>query len=460
MQSSDESTPAALISRIVGAFRDSGEEIYLVGGAVRQEMLGELEADLDFATSARPETTARLLESLHLGSLYRLGEKFGTIALITQDRTIEITTYRATESYTPGSRKPDVRFGDTLLEDLSRRDFTINAIAKDPLTGAIIDPLGGLDDLTTGVIRAVGDPAARFREDPLRLLRAVRFASRLDFDIDARTWEALQTSASALQAISRERIRDELTMVLTGPDPVRALTLLRDANLLSHAVPQLVELTTMADHGPRHPLSLWDHTMKVVALVPSKLPLRWAALLHDIAKPATRTHEPSGRPRFFHHEVAGAQVARAVLTGLRYPNYVVDAVSTMVETHMQLHGYSNGWTDGAVRRLIMRLGPLTEQAIALARADAAGHTLGSIGAHPSKLDDLERRIRTMDTDEILELKSPLSGDQLMSRYSRPPGPWIRRIKDALRDEVVEGRLGIGDEDSAWRVADQMIAGEA
>jgi poly(A) polymerase len=459
MQSLDERSSAAVVRRIAEAFRDAEEEIYLVGGAVRQQLLGEVALNVDFATSARPETTARILESLRIGSLYRLGEKFGTIALRVGDTTIEITTYRSSEVYTPGSRKPEVRFGDTLLEDLTRRDFTMNAIARDPLTDSIIDPLGGIADLTTGVIRAVGEPEDRFREDPLRLLRAIRFASRLDFAIEDQTWKAVRASGPALQGISRERVRDEYTLVLEGSAPVRALNLLRDAGLLAHSVPQLLELTKMTDHGPRHPLSLWDHTMKVVAGVPPMLLLRWAALLHDIAKPATRSHEPSGRPRFFHHEEVGAQMARSVLADLRYPNTVVDAVSTLVQTHMQVHGYSNTWSDGAVRRLIMRLGTLTEQAIELARADAAGHALGKSAPSSGKFDDLERRIRTMDADAVHDLKSPLSGDQLMARYARPPGPWIRRIKDTLRDEVIEGRLAADDEDSAWRLADQLIAAD-
>jgi poly(A) polymerase len=468
-----------LARTLATVFRSHGEELFLVGGAVRDRLLGQSDLDLDFATSALPDKTASLLATLGIGQPYRVGEKFGTIGIRVGRHLVEITTYRSEEQYAPGSRKPEVRFGRSLLEDLSRRDFTINAIAQDPLSNEIVDPLGGSHDLSAGLIRAVGNPAHRFREDPLRLLRAVRFASRLGFDIEGRTWQAIRASAPALETISRERIRDEYTRMLESRGPIyrpagpiyrprspihrpaatAALTLLRDGDLLAHSVPQLLELTRMPDHGPRHPLSLWDHTMRVVAGVPPLLALRWAALLHDIAKPATRTHEPSGRPRFFHHEEIGAQVARDVLTGLRYSNNLVDAVALLVETHMQLHSYTPGWSDGAVRRLMMRLGPLMEEAVLLARADAAGHSLRGVSENAPKFDHLQERLRRLEEDGVEILVSPLTGHDLMERYNRGPGPWIRRIKDALRDAVVEGRLAPGDKDAAWKMADALLQAE-
>jgi poly(A) polymerase len=357
----------------------------------------------------------------------------------------------------PGSRKPQVRFGRTLLEDLSRRDFTINAIAEDPASGDLIDPAGGAADLAAGMIRSVGSPEERFREDPLRLLRAIRFATRYSFEIEAETWRAMRESAGTLQSISRERIRDEWSKILTGPSPDRGLTLLRDSGLLAASVPQLLELTRMPDHGPRHPLSLWDHTMRVVSAVPSLLVLRWAALLHDIAKPATRVHELDGRPRFFHHEEVGADMARQVLGGLHYSNSEIADVALLVETHMHLHAYTDAWSDGAVRRLTLRLRSLTQPAILLARADASGHTIGNApSANAPKFDRLEERIRALDGPKEV-LRSPLTGDDLMRRYDRPPGPWIRLIKDALLDEVIEGRLGPDDRDRALAIADRLIS---
>lgn len=447
--------------RLARAFRDAGEELYLVGGALRDRLLGEQVDELDFATSAHPPRTIKILESLDLGRPYRVGEKFGTIGVAASGWQIEITTYRSKEVYEPGSRKPEVQFGTTLLDDLSRRDFTINAMARDPLSGTVLDPLGGERDLAAGVIRAVGDPATRFREDPLRLLRGIRFAARLSFDIEPDTWQAMTETAPRLQSISRERVRDEYSRMLQGPDPVRALALLRDSRLLEYSVPQLLILTQMPDHGPRHPLSLWDHTMNVVRAVPPELSVRWAALLHDIGKPTTRTHEPSGRPRFFHHEEVGAAIAREILSGLRYSNSVVDAVVLLVSTHMQLHTYSAEWSDGAVRRLMLRLGPQTREAIQLARADATGHSLDGSSHSAPKFDELEARILQSEREEqITQLKSPLTGVDLMERYHRPAGRWIREIKAALDDAVLDGELQPEDREGAFRIADHLVARHA
>ena len=453
--------PEELMRALGEAFNAHGDELYLVGGAVRETLLGQPLTDLDFATSARPPRTAEILQERLGRRPYRIGEKFGTVGVRYRDQVVEITTYRRTERYAPGSRRPEVVFGQSLFEDIARRDFTVNAIALDPLSGEIIDPLGGRQDLRDRIIRAVGDPAERFREDPLRILRAIRFSGRLGFTIEPVTWTRLVAAAPELRAISRERIRDEYSKVLTAPDPVRGLTLLRDGGLFEHTVPELIELTLMPDHGPRHPLSLWDHVMRVVQLVPDGLIVRWAALLHDIAKPRTRTHEPSGRPRFFHHEEVGAVVAREVLSSLRYPNSVVDAVALLIATHMQLHSYNPTWTDGAVRRLMLRLGAVTEDAIALARADGAGHALYGAPESSPKFDHLEARIHALSREHVEALASPLTGDDLMERYNRSPGPWIRRIKDRLRDEVVEGHLAPGDRDAAWAIADRMVVtGEA
>lgn len=296
----------------------------------------------------------------------------------------------------------------------------------------------------------------RFREDPLRLLRGVRFAARLHLQIEESTALAMQRMAPALAGISRERIRDEYTRLLESDYAVAALTMLRDFGLLEHSVPELEELTRMPDHGVNHPLSLWDHTMRVVAAVPAELEIRWAALLHDIAKPATRTREPDGRTRFFHHETLGADVARRVLTGLRYPGTVVDAVAMLVETHMQLHAFSRDWSDGAVRRLCLRLGERMGAALELARADAAGHSVDGTSMNSPKFDELERRLHDLGSEQIQIMKSPLHGDELMEHYSRAPGPWIKKVKDGLLDAVLEGSLQPDDKGAAWAIADGIL----
>jgi poly(A) polymerase len=445
---------ATLALDLAHRFTRSGHEFYLVGGPVRDVLLGIELRDLDFATSALPDDTYAVLQSVPDAHPFRVGEKFGTIGARIGEQEVQITTYRTGERYSVGSRKPTVRFGTTLDEDLTRRDFTINAMALNPLDGTIVDPLGGEADLRAGVVRAVGDPARRFDEDPLRLLRGVRFASRFDFVIDAGTWTAMTESATSLERISRERIRDEYSSMLVQDVPSRALTLLRDSGLLAHSVPQILELDRMTDHGPRHPLSLWEHEMRVIDKVRPDRVVRWAALLHDIAKPATRTIEPGGRPRFFHHEEVGAAMARDILTGLRYPQSVVDAVALLVDVHMQLHAYSPEWSDGAVRRLCIRLGDRLGDAIALVRADAAGHSNGAEPYNSPKFDHLEARIEALG-HPVAPLSSPLSGDDLMRHFSRPPGPWIGEIKDALEDEVVEGRLEPNDREAAWIIAERL-----
>jgi poly(A) polymerase len=446
-----------LARRLALLFDERGYDLYLVGGAVRDALLGAVSQELDFATSSPPAKTAELLEEFGSHATYRVGEKFGTIGSVLEDRTIEVTTYRSREVYAAGSRKPVVEFGRTLQEDLSRRDFTINSIALHPITGTLIDPFRGAGDLRDGTLRAVGDPSQRFAEDPLRLLRAVRFASRFQFKIEPNTWAALEGAASSLESISRERIRDEYSRYLESDRPSAAFALLRDSGLLARSVPELSELTQMPDHGPNHPLSLWDHTMRVVDAVEPRLTLRWAALLHDIAKPATQTREPDGRTRFFHHEMRGAETARRVLSGLRYPSTVVEAVSLLVETHMQTHAFSNEWSDGALRRLCLRLGSYMEEAILLARADAAGHSAVGSAFNSPKLDELERRLRELDSEQVRLMKSPLSGDDLMQRYGRPPGPWIREVKERLLDEVLEGNLRPNDEAGAWEMADRLVS---
>jgi poly(A) polymerase len=459
MKSGDSHSPDgyATVAKLANAFRARGQELYLVGGTVRDRLMGRPPAlDIDLATSAEPRATAEILAGLGMGKPYTVGQKFGTIGVRHAEWRIEITTYRTGERYVGGSRKPEVEFGRSLVEDLQRRDFTINAIALEPLSGELVDPLGGRVDIGGRLVRAVGVPGSRFSEDPLRLLRAVRIAAELDFDIEPDTWRAAKECAPQLRRISRERIRDEYSRIISGPRPVEGLTLLLDSGLLEYSVPDLLELTRMPDHGPRHPLSLWDHTMRVLSHVPGGLTVRWAAVLHDIAKPATRSADPSGRPRFFHHEVIGAQRAVEILSGLRYSNQIVVQVATLIETHMQVHAYSSEWSDGAVRRLVLRLGFLLPEALSLARADAAGHSVSGKSANAEKIDHLESRIRSLRESGEPDVRSPLNGDELMARYGRPPGPWIREIKTALEDEVIEGRLKPDDRSGAWKVADEVV----
>ncbi|MGH2448831.1 MAG: CCA tRNA nucleotidyltransferase [Chloroflexota bacterium] len=450
------------------AFQAAGHDLYLVGGALRDELLGVATFDLDYATSAPPDQTLAILESLDRGRPYRVGERFGTIGEMIGPFRVEITTYRG-ENYRAGSRKPEVKFGESLAEDLERRDFTVNAMARNTVTREMIGLLGAQQDLLGRILRAVGNPAERFREDPLRLLRGVRFASTLGFTIESDTWDATKSIASQLPTISKERIRDELNEMLISPARAQAFELLRDSGLLQYAAPTLLELTLMPDHGPRHPLSLWEHTMKAVNGVAGRvrrvevgkvedeqLALLWAALLHDIAKPSTRTFEPDGRPRFFHHEERGAEMAGEMLRSLRHPSRLVETAQLLVGTHMQLHAYTPTWSDGAVRRLMLRLGDHLQAALILARADAAAHALEGPGQFAHRYDQLEERIGAVSTEPKEMLRSPLTGKQLMDRYGLAPGPGVGELKDALREEVIEGRLASGDIEGAWEIADRLV----
>jgi poly(A) polymerase len=277
-----------------------------------------------------------------------------------------------------------------------------------------------------------------------------------DLTIDPETWRGILHSAQQAADLPPGHIRDEYDLILLSPHPAAGLTLLRDSGILTAATPELLPLTAMPDHGPRHPLSLWDHTMRVLECVQPELVARWAAVLHDIAKPATRTHEPSGRPRFFHHEEVGADMVERFLRRLRYPDEVVSNVASLIGSHMQFHAYSPEWSDAAVRRLMLRMGPLLDAAIDLARADAAGHSLGGCVRDAPKFDDLERRIAAFGREPLEVPESPLDGNDLMSRYGLPPGPWIRRIKDALKGEVEHGHLAPDDREAAWRLADELV----
>ena len=363
-------------------FRAQGYDLYLVGGTVRDLLLGrDSPPDADLTTNARPDVIKRLANATHPDALVSVGEQFGTIRL--HDRrpgtdsaqpespvsvepaplvaphepdvdVVEITTYRA-DQYTPESRKPEVTFGDTLEGDLLRRDFTMNAMARDPLSGEIIDPYGGRADLERKLIRAVGDePERRFDEDPLRMLRAARFAAQLGLTIEVATAEAIRQQASTLARISRERIRDEFTKLLVTPDPARGLRLLVDLGLMPYIVPEVLELRGVSQ-APAHSKDVYEHVLRVVERTPPRAAARWSGLLHDIAKPRTRSIE-NGRVHFFGHEDVGAVMAREILKRLKFDRPFIEHVSRLVRLHMRANAYTPDWTDGAVRRLMLDAG--------------------------------------------------------------------------------------------------------
>lgn len=455
---------AAIVTRLADAFSGAGKELALVGGIVRDLFLdpGQL-SDLDFATNARPEETEAIGRRAGADSVYTVGARFGTVGLVfaRPDQPplhVEITTYRA-EHYPNESRHPEVAFGDRLIDDLSRRDFTINAMAIDAMSGELIDPFEGQADIALGVIRAVGDPDERFAEDPLRLLRATRFVSQLGFRIDPETAAAIERQAPSLARISQERIYAELTRLLTGPYASHGLEALRETGLLKEALPELVIIAREMNDpsGPHREKDLWDHTRRVVDRAPARPVVRWAALLHDAAKPMTRTVDSSGQIHFFGHEREGALLAKRLLGRLKADKATQTAVQRLVELHLRPATYDSSWTDSAVRRLMLEADGVLDDLLDLAAADVTSAREQKQRAAAQRIAALRDHIARLEEEQALaELKSPLDGDELMHIFQRPPGRWIAIVKDHLRELVIDGQLDAGDKVTAEAIAREQI----
>ena len=449
---------AALAERVARAFAEDGHELYLVGGVVRDLLLGApLGTDLDFASDALPEAARSALARLRPDGMYDVGKRFGTMGAVFGGVRVEVTTYRA-EAYAAGSRKPDVAFQGRLDDDLARRDFTINAIAAEPLGGQLVDPLGGRQDLERQRLRAVGEPSERFLDDPLRLLRAVRFASRLHFELDPPTASAVRATAEALASISRERVRDELDKIVAGAAPARGIALLCELGLAAHTLPELLALRGMRQETGRHK-DVFTHTLQVLDRTPPRLALRWAALLHDVAKPRTLSMTANGEVHFFGHDALGARVTRRILTELHQPHELVERASRLVGMHLRANAYDASWTDGAVRRFVREVGEdLLEDVLALSRADVTTGRADRRLAIAGRVAELEQRILALSAEEdIARLDSPLDGNALMALFERGPGPWIRPIKDRLRELVIDGELAEDDQATATAIARQLYA---
>ena len=457
-----------VIDRLTSEFMTAGQDLALVGGIVRDFLLGSsLPTDLDITTSALPEETRRLGTAAGATTVYDVGERFGTIGLVFPDEddpgvpatVIEVTTYRS-ERYPDESRKPAVTLGGSLRADLARRDFTANAIAFDLRSGEIVDPFDGQADLHRGIIRAVGDPDVRFQEDPLRLLRACRFVGRLGFFIESDTAEAMRRRAASLGRISNERVYLELTKLLTGRYAGHGLDALLDAGLFSVAMPELHRFAAEAtgSRGPHREKDLWDHTLRVIEQTPERSTVRWAALLHDAAKPQTRSVDEFGEVHFFGHERQGADLARRLLTRLKAEKETRESVARLVELHLRPAVYEADWTDSAVRRLTLEADGVLDDLLDLAAADVTSAREQKQRAAAARIANLRERIARLEAEHARsELKSPLDGDELMRMFDRPPGRWIAAIKDHLRDLVVDGELSPGDRTTAEMIARAMEA---
>ena len=452
-------------------YRSAGHQLFLVGGSVRDALLGRLGEDLDFTTDASPETTLRLVRGL--GPTWTTGMEFGTVGLLLSvagEHRCEITTFR-TDRYDPDSRKPVVEYGDSIDGDLSRRDFTVNAMAVPlPLDAArpVVDPYGGLDDLARRLLRTPVSPEQSFDDDPLRMLRAARFAAQLEFEVAPDAVAAVEAMAARLGIVSAERVRDELSKLLLGARPRAGLQLLVDTGLAEQCLPELAKLKETVDEHGRHK-DVYAHTLTVleqaIALEDDgpDLVLRLAAVLHDIGKPKTKSVGPGGKVSFHHHEVVGAAMARQRLQELRYPKDVVDDVSRLVELHLRFHGYADGeWTDSAVRRYVRDAGPLLSRLHKLTRSDCTTRNAAKARALSTAYDSLEQRIVALEEQEDLErLRPDLDGNRIMAELGIGPGPLVGAAYHHLLELRMEhGPLGEEKAVEALRVwaREQGVAG--
>ncbi len=452
-----------IILMLAEAFHAQQKQLYMVGGTVRDALLQRGEAhDGDMATDAHPEEIKRLVAPTHPTAVVLVGERFGTVRLHYDNSIIEITTFRS-ERYNPDSRKPEVCFGDHLEEDLARRDFTINALARDPLSERIIDLFNGRQDLADHVLRAVGDePDKRFDEDPLRLLRAIRFAAQFDFEIEAQTRSAIVRQANKLQKISRERIRDEMNKLLLSPHPAKGLDLLVELGLMPWIIPEVMELRGVNMRTPtlKATKDVYAHVLRVVERSSPRLLARWGALLHDIAKPRTQSVEDN-KIHFFGHEDVGAHMARDILKRLHFDREFIQKVSQIVKLHMRANAYTSDWTDGAVRRLMLDSGDTLVDLLDLSRADITSYRVDKVNRAAARVLELAERCQHLKEEaERVPLKSPLDGNELMELFDRGPGPWLRPIKDHLLGLVIDGLLSPDDKEQATSIARKMLGEQA
>ena len=436
--------PGSPVDGLARAFVDAGHEIYLVGGPVRDAFLGRTSQDLDLATSAAPDDTRSIVEP-RAEAVWLQGEKYGTVGARVDGVHVEITTFR-TEKYQPSSRHPEVKFERSIEMDLSRRDFTVNAMAVRLPDRTPVDPFDGRGDITRKVLRTPADPRDSFSDDPLRMLRAFRFASQLGFRIDRGVLVAIGELKELIDSVSAERIRDELSRLLVGDQPGRALQLADGTGLTDRFLPELSALKLAQDPVHRHK-DVFAHTLAVVDRTEPRLVLRLAALLHDIGKPKTRDIGPEG-VSFHHHEVVGARMAAERLKALRFQNDVVETVQKIIYLHHRFHTYRLGWGDSAVRRYVRDAGAELEELNALVRADCTTRNAVKAKRLKERMDELEDRIAELaEREELERIRPDLDGGQVMAFLGVQPGPIVgEALSELLEVRLDEGPLG---EDEAF-----------
>lgn len=425
-------------------FSDAGFRLWLVGGWVRDALLGRVHTDLDFATDAHPEQTLKILSSFGAGEPWTTGMQFGTVGLQYKNLRLEVTTLRR-ESYDPKSRNPDVSYGDDIETDLSRRDFTVNTMAIALPDVEVLDPYGGLSDLVAKRIRTPLSAEVSFSDDPLRMLRAFRFASTLGFEVDPDAWKAICKMHERIGIVSVERIRDEFSRLMLGPAVVQTLMDATESGLAGEFLPELPGLKLEQDPIHRHK-DVFLHTLAVLgnAIEGEREPdlgLRLAALLHDIGKPATRQITPKG-VTFHHHEVVGAHMTEARMKKLKFPKRLTEEVTQLVYLHLRFHTFRLGWSDRAVRRYVRDAGDYLDKLNALVRADCTTRNPRKARQLSARMDQLEERIADLRSrEELAQLRPALNGREVMDLLELEPGPDVGRAMDFLMElRMDEGEL--------------------
>ncbi|MET0672329.1 MAG: CCA tRNA nucleotidyltransferase [Microbacterium pygmaeum] len=440
-----------VVSALADAFEAAGFELAIVGGPVRDALIGARTNDLDFTTDARADEILRVVKPIS-SAQWDVGREFGTIAARVRGEQVEITTYRA-DSYDGVTRKPTVEFGDTLEGDLARRDFSVNAMALRVPGRTLVDPTGGVEDLLARRLRTPGDPRVSFGDDPLRMLRAARFASQLSFEVDPATVAAMTGLRETLSIVSPERIRSELVRLLQTDDPIPGIRLLVETGLMELFLPEIPALRLEVDEHHHHK-DVYEHSLTVLtqaielekARNPDAAPdvrLRLAALLHDIGKPATRRLEPGGGVTFHHHDIKGARLARKRLQALRFDTDTITSVTQLIELHLRFFGYAEGaWTDSAVRRYVRDAGAELERLHILTRADVTTRNRRKAARLAGAYDDIERRIDELAEQEQLDAMRPaLDGNRIQEILGIRPGPDVGKAYRHLLDlRLDEGML--------------------
>jgi len=446
----EKSTDSPLFTKLGSLFAEAGHELALVGGPVRDAFLGRKAPDLDFTTTATPDETLLIIKSL-VDAHWDIGREFGTIGARIGNDQIEITTYRA-DKYDSDSRKPEVAFGKDLTEDLLRRDFTVNAMALRLPERVFVDPFNGLKDLVDGIIRTPGKPEDSFSDDPLRMMRAARFAAQLEFEIEPETFEAMSSMVERIDIISAERIQTEFVKLMLGKNPRKGLEVLVDSGLAEKVLPELPALKLEVDEHHHHK-DVFEHTLRVVEQaidyekdygLEKDFTLRFAALMHDIGKPATRKLEPGGGVSFYHHDVVGAKLAKKRMKALRFDNDTIKAVSRLIELHLRFFGYSDqAWTDSAIRRYVRDAGDDLNRLHALTRADVTTRNQRKADRLAHAYDDLELRIEVIaEQEELNAMRPDLSGEDIMRILDLKPSKEVGEAYNYLLEQrIEEGPLG-------------------